>query len=448
LPNLVAAGFFTTGIVIGFLFLRETLETKKYQKDYGLILGNKISTFIRKTLRLPGTNKEKMPETEPLLGAPGHVQSANDEESHPSPEPEGKPRVKDILSNQVVLNLLVYTMLALYSLAYDQLLPVFMHHPPQSIDDPNVSLPFKFSGGFGIDSRRIGIIFTAFSVMCMIFQFFVFPPVARRLGVLKCLRIVFLIYPFAFFITPFTALLPTPLMKEFAIFLIMVVRGLAGTFAFPTSTIMITNSASSLRVLGTLNGIATSVSAVGRAAGPALGGAVFSLGVKHGYVIAPFWMLSAISLLAAIPTWYLVEGKGFGDDPDPETESVASASASSLSDAEDDTGIKADDDEALLSESEYGEPTNLLSYTSTRSSNAFASEDEFLDEDDPRAYHDRVGRVRTGSRSHSGRKRSRSGGPLRRRSSVPVGMGAGFRKLSSNLGSAGLGGTSWAGPPV
>jgi hypothetical protein len=298
-----------------------------------------------------------------------------------------------------------------------------------------------------VDSRRIGIIFTCFSVMCMIFQFFVFPPVARRFGVLNSLRAAFLIYPFVFFITPFTALLPTPLLKEVALLLLMVIRGLAGTFAFPTSTIMITNSASSLRVLGTLNGLATSVSAVGRAAGPAIGGSVFTLGVKHGYVIAPFWTLSLISLLAAIPTWYLVEGKGFGDDPDPETESVASASASSFSD-DDAPGAKPSaDEDAVLSESEYGEPTNLLSYTSTRSSNVFASDDEFLDEDDPRAFHGRAGRVGSASQPRSSRRRrSRSGGPLRRRSSVPLGMGEGFRKLSSNLGSAGLGGTSWGGP--
>lgn len=76
--------------------------------------------FIRKVLRLPGTNKEKMSETEPLLGTPAHVHSVNDEESSPSAVREGKPKVKDILSNQVVLNLLVYTMLAFYSIAYDQ----------------------------------------------------------------------------------------------------------------------------------------------------------------------------------------------------------------------------------------------------------------------------------------------------------------------------------------
>lgn len=318
-----------------------------------------------------------------------------------------------------------------------------MHHPEQSIDDPNVSLPLKFAGGFGIGSRRIGAIFTFFSISSTLCQFLVFPPLARYLGVLRCLRIAFLIFPFVYFITPFISLLPTQSSKQVAMVILLMIRGVGGTFAFPTSTIMLTNSASSLRVLGTLNGLATSVSAIGRAIGPAIGGSLFTLGVKHGYIIVPFWTLSAISLLASIPTWWLVEGKGFGDDPDSDTEeglSATASSASSLSNAGGDG----------VSESDYGEPTNLLSYTSTRSSAAVASDDELSSSDDDAVLEHRehgrrgtsssMGRVRSGSQN----RRSRS---IRRRSSVPVGMGVGFRRLSSNIGSTGIGagGTSWGG---
>lgn len=79
-----------------------------------------------------------------------------------------------------------------------QLIPVFLHHPPQDPNDPNISLPFKFSGGFGIDSRRIGAMFTFFAISSTLFQFLLFPPLARNLGVLNCLRIAFLIYPVVF----------------------------------------------------------------------------------------------------------------------------------------------------------------------------------------------------------------------------------------------------------
>jgi hypothetical protein len=311
-----------------------------------------------------------------------------------------------------------------------------MHHPPQALDDPNVRLPLKFAGGFGIDSQRIGAIFTVFAVSSTIWQFLLFPPIARYLGVLRCLRIAFLIFPFVYFVTPFVSLIPDPWTKQVVMVVLLMIRGVGGTFAFPTSTIMLTNSATSLRVLGTVNGLATSVSSIGRAAGPAVGGGLFSWGVKRGYVIVPFWTLSAIALLASIPTWWLVEGKGFGDDSDSDEESIESVP--SREDEDDDAGTGDDGN----SESEFGEPANLLSYTSTRSSTAMFSDDESdeAEHDGRRRDSDAMGRVR----SHSqGRRRN----IVRRRSSVPIGMGVGFRRLSSNLGSTGVGasGTSWGG---
>lgn len=331
-----------------------------------------------------------------------------------------------------------------------QLIPVFMHHPPQPIDDPEVTLPLKFAGGFGIDSRRIGIIFTTFAISSTLAQFLLFPPLARRLGVVRCLRIAFLIFPFVYFVTPFVSLLPSQTSKEIVMGILLIIRGLGGTFAFPTSTIMLTNSATSLRVLGTINGLATSVSAVGRATGPAIGGGLFTWGVKRGYIIVPFWTLSIISFIAWIPTLWLVEGKGFGEDPDSDVDSVVSASASS-SEIDDGAKSERDDDEAAASESEYGEPTNLLSYTSTRSSEAVATDDEMdMSEDDiaPR-HHGRRGTAEWNGqgRSHSqGARRTRTRS-VKRKISVPVGMGMGFRRLSSNLGSTGIGagGASWGG---
>ncbi|KAF2027721.1 MFS general substrate transporter, partial [Setomelanomma holmii] len=440
LPNLAASVFFTIGIIVGWLFLKETLESKRHHQDLGLRTGAKLTAFVRKTLGISKKNKELYDENEPLLGQRKVITEEElDEPAGVASEiiKENAPRIRDVLTYQTTLNLVVYTLLALYTLAYDQLLPVFMHHPPQALDDPNVKLPFKFAGGFGIDSRRIGAIFTFFAVSSTIWQFVLFPPIARYLGVLRCLRIAFLIFPVVYFITPFVSIIPDPWTKEVAMVVLLMIRGVGGTFAFPTSTIMLTNSAKSLRVLGTVNGLATSVSAVGRAAGPAVGGGLFSWGVKRGYVIVPFWTLSAIALLGSIPTWWLVEGKGFGDDSDSDEESVELPQTN-----EDAANLRGGYDDEH-SESEFGEPANLLSYTSTRSSTAMFSDDESNDEG-----------VAAGSRrgstalshawSHSqGRRRS----TIRRRSSVPIGMGVGFRRLSSNLGSTGVGagGTSWGG---
>ena len=189
-----------------------------------------------------------------------------------------------------------------------------MHYPRQDnrAKDPDVQLPFKFTGGFGIGADRIGLLFTLYGICGMIIQFAAFPPLARHYGVLNCLRVCTLTFPVVYLVTPFTALLPTPVAQQVAMFLVMLVKCWASIFAFPCTTILLTNSAVSLRILGTLNGVATSLSAIGRATGPAVGGWTFSLGLDKGYIIMPWWTLAAFGMLGAVPVWWLVEMEGFG----------------------------------------------------------------------------------------------------------------------------------------
>ncbi|KAK8240859.1 major facilitator superfamily domain-containing protein [Phyllosticta capitalensis] len=456
LPNIVSAALFLIGIITGTLFLKETLASKKYQKDYGLILGHKLTVASENLVRRAKNvwRNARGEETEPLLPKPAPTPSSpgttvHDYEETPAHKEEAKPvTVREVLTVQSLVNLLIYTLLATHSLGYDQLLPVFMHHPAHSDGSSYDPLnPIKFSNGFGINSSRIGFLFTLYGGLGIIYQLFLFPPIARRYGVLRCFQVISLAYPLLYVLTPFTALLPTATSQQVVMFLFMMVKGCCTTFAFPCCTILLTNSASSLRVLGTLNGIATSVSAVGRAAGPAIGGALFTVGVKHGYAILPFWVLAAISLIGAVPAFFLVEGKGFGADS-----SSSSPSSSDIEDNDDEEAGYEDDDGGhattaasthddpevaganadAVAEDQYGAPGALpLSRTTTVSSAAVSDSEPEPDIGSPplsaslprhRPHVSRDSTVRAGGRS------------VRRRTSVPIGMGTGFRRHSSNLG--------------
>lgn len=149
----------------------------------------------------------------------------------------------------------------------------------------------------------------------MMVQFIVFPTAAKRYGVLNCLKVVSLIFPVLYFLTPFTALVPTSL-RQVTIFLLMLAKLSASIFCFPCTTILLTNSASSLSVLGTLNGVGTSVSAIGRAVGPAITGAAFSFGLKCGMIIIPWWILGMFGFLSAVPVFWAVESDGFHGSAD------------------------------------------------------------------------------------------------------------------------------------
>ncbi len=222
---------------------------------------------------------------------------------------------RQVLTRATTINLVVYTLLALHSVAFDQLIPIFLHYPRHSLDNnPEVRLPFRFASGFGLGSRQIGFLFTVYGICGILTQFFAFPLLARRFGILNCLKVAASVCPVVYVLAPFTVLVRDTWAEEVAIFLLMFIKSVAAMFAFPCSIILLTNSASSLQVLGTLNGIATSVSSLGRAAGPALGGWTFSMGVRAGYVILPWWTIAFLAILGAIPVWYLEERDRFADD--------------------------------------------------------------------------------------------------------------------------------------
>jgi MFS family permease len=414
LPNLLISIFFLVSISAGILFLRESLEEKKDHKDYGLILGSLLTQSCSKR-RQPSRWRWNEDEAEPFLSG---ADSSGGEMSGSKPPP--KPPSPEmgwgqVFSRQSNINLVVYTILAMHAVAFDQLLPIFMHHPSQSSHDPAVHLPLKFSGGFGIDSSRIGFLFTIYGMFGMLVQFLAFPWCARKYGVLNCLKVCSLVFPLIYLATPFTALLPTNELRQGVMLILLLIKGSSGIFAFPCSTILLTNSAVSLKVLGTLNGIATSVSALGRASGPVLTGAAFSVGVNAGYVITPWWFLAAVAMLGAVPVFWLVEMEGFGASDDSDASSV-------IEDEE--------DSEDRLDDSAADAASRIIRGTSTAPLAA-----ELPDERDM-LQEETVSLART--RSRSSQKQCKESLSLRKIAS-PIGMGqgvipAGARRYSSDLG--------------
>ncbi|EXJ66485.1 uncharacterized protein A1O5_10154 [Cladophialophora psammophila CBS 110553] len=434
LPNLLISILFMCGITAGFLFLHETLEEKKSHRDYGLLLGKFLTNSC--TRRSPRRAWSNVEESDPFLSGLSSELSTPVSGSSPAVKLlKQSPGWAEVFSGQSNINLVVYTFLAMHSVAYDQLLPIFMHYPVQSIQDSDVHLPWKFAGGFGIDSNRIGLLFTFYGVFGMLIQFFVFPPFARRYGVLNCLKACCLTFPLVYVATPFTALLPTDSSRQGIMMLLMLIKGFCGIFAFPCSTILLTNSAASLKILGTLNGVATSISAIGRAAGPALAGATFTKGVDIGYVVISWWTLALVAIVGAIPVWFLVEMEGFGGDQDEDE------SDEEEEEDEEEGGGGGDGDDAKASAIPAAEARSRKS-----SAPSIAEEAVEDDEEMPES------RFLTPATATTSQSPSRRQSLQLRRVSSPIGLGpgiipAGARRYSSDLGATrsglGVGGTSY-----
>jgi hypothetical protein len=394
-------------------------------------------------------------EDEPLLQAstPSYGTTAKDEEhawDHTdSEEDDGKrPTYSEVLTKQTSLNLLVYTLIAMHSIAFDQLLPVFMHHPRHGRSIVEDKLPFYFNKGFGINSGQIGLMFTCYGAVGIFYQFVIFPPLARRYGVLNCLRVVLSVMPIVYLLAPYSTLVPSVLGARLTLFCLWLVKGLCSTFAFPCSTILLTNSAPSLKVLGTINGIATSVSAIGRAAGPTFAGTLFTWGTKEGFVIAPFWGLALVAALSTIPMWWLVEGDGFGHDDEeeeeeeeivPRDEDERSGSAYKPSsvprDETEHESENADNIGPLLSREDTLSRTisRQWSHRNSLASSVMTETDSEFEGQNESEWIGPSAQEQLGS-SYPREEGDPRRNLRRRRSSVPVGMGPGFRRMSSNLG--------------
>jgi hypothetical protein len=274
------------------------------------------------------------------------------------------PTMAEVFTRESIIYLAVYSILSLHSTTSDQLLPIFLHRPRQDINAPEVQLPFKFSGGFNLASGRIGTLFTLYGLCAGVVQFLIFPPIARKYGVLNCYKFCAVLFPIVYLITPFTALIQDPILQQLVMFAIMLLKCVAVIFAFPSSTILLTNSARSLRILGTLNGFAVSISAVGRAIGPAMTGATFTWGIEKGYVITGWWLLSIIAILGAIPLWSVDEPEGFSStDPNSDAEDEEDDPFESENDAE---ILNGDETAAGDSDEEIFPPLNRVSSRASR----------------------------------------------------------------------------------
>ena len=126
------------GLLFGFLFLKETLEYRKNERDYGRILGQALIRCSRSRHRRSTGRKEY--DTSQSMRSEGSVKRS----------PISPPSFREVFSYQSNLNLFVYTLLALHSIAYDQLISVFLHTTLDGNFKYDTASPLKFAGGFGL----------------------------------------------------------------------------------------------------------------------------------------------------------------------------------------------------------------------------------------------------------------------------------------------------------
>ena len=116
-------------------------------------------------------------------------------------------------------------------------MPVFLSEPVTQ--DASSSL-FRFTGGFGYSTKKIGVMLSVQGVYSMVAQLFIFPFAARTFGTLKTFRLVMMIWPLLYLVIPYMVLLPKQL-RDVAVFLALLTKITFQVMAFPSTAILLAN---------------------------------------------------------------------------------------------------------------------------------------------------------------------------------------------------------------
>lgn len=198
--------------------------------------------------------------------------------------------------------------------------PTLMSTKPSGHPEPQ-HLPFQFVGSYSLSTKQIGVILSVQGLYSMVATLFLFPFIVRRLGALGLFRLLALSYPVLYITTPYIVLLPES-WKMIGVYALAIWKCTFATMAYPSNAILLTNSAPSLLMLGTINGVAASTASLSRAFGPTVSGFLFSAGLRIGYSGLAWWCSAAIAIAGAILSLSMTDKGGRmdtdeKDDPEP-----------------------------------------------------------------------------------------------------------------------------------
>ncbi|KAK4942723.1 hypothetical protein LTR66_014677 [Elasticomyces elasticus] len=292
-PNLMSAGVLLIDLILTMIFLEESLEGAKDLPPLGKRAKNlftwlwqshsstqsgsteraKVSKDHYRPLHANGSAPEAVEESE------AEEDSADDEGSSHAPAlfPDSSAgehlTTKQILNRDTVLLLITFLIFQLSNISYNSLYPIFAQAPPPT--------------GRSLHPSEIGLSLAFAGVITIVFQVGLFGKLREKIGNRTAYRVGLGGFVVAFWIMPLVGYKDGgkgtgrttqggKVWLWFELGAVLAVKTVAAVGALTSALLLITNSAPNHAVLGTLNGLAQTLSAAGRAAGPFMSGSLFT----------------------------------------------------------------------------------------------------------------------------------------------------------------------------
>ncbi|QIX00865.1 hypothetical protein AMS68_006382 [Peltaster fructicola] len=332
LPNLVSAGLLVVDFIITALFLEESLEGAKNLPPFYRRVGDMFSwlwqfnsssnpTYVRR--------KQDDPARQSLIprASQEDIQEEDEDESTLQDKSHEKVDYKEIMTKNTILLMVTFLIFQLSNVSFNGLYPVFAQAPTptgRALNPEEIGLSLAFAGGITI-----------------VFQVGIFGRLRERMGNKVTYRASLIGFALAFVLVPWVGYKnssgkagdPITTTGEVLLWIelgvVLIVKTIASVAGLAAALLLITNSAPSHNTLGTLNGIAQTLSAAGRAAGPLISGALYTAAIKvqpKGEALA-FGIFGIVAFIGAILSLGItgdqLEDDDFEHDSDDDVEATS-----------------------------------------------------------------------------------------------------------------------------
>ncbi|KAH7037203.1 major facilitator superfamily domain-containing protein [Microdochium trichocladiopsis] len=326
-PNILSAGLLAVSVVVLVLGFEETLDEQGEGYEAPEVL-EWLRTWLDRSKKNKGEHDEddydederrQDSEDSALLGpnAADEGVSNNDDDSDNGSDDDRKlptdPETwKEIFNRTTVVLLLTFLIFQLSNSSFNSLYPIFASGDPPT--------------GRGLKAGVIGVTLSVAGLFTILFQLFVFGPLKARLGNVGTYRGSLLGFAISMALMPFIGYKDSEPPFGFGSSsywlyveagFILVVKNICAVGGLSSAMLLVTNSAPSHASLGTLNGIAQTLSAAGRSVGPFLSGALFTLSTRldmKGEALA-WGLFAGISLAGWVGT-FAIHGAGLESTDD------------------------------------------------------------------------------------------------------------------------------------
>ncbi|WPH00199.1 MFS general substrate transporter [Acrodontium crateriforme] len=353
LPNLLSAFLLLAEAALVHYSLEETLKGKRplkladldpvqfVHKTYQQIITAKNSGFRV----LQETQRQGLLSGEERSGESIELDRiASREDSKSDSRPVLRLPFRRIWTSNVLWTLLSIAIFDFHMGAFANLWILFLATPREFFpdktrrDDPPIiqRSAFKFSSGLAFPPPTIGFAMAIIGFIGVALQFLLYPWANSRFGLMACFRGSLFLFPLAYLLAPYLALLPSSTAPPdpasgffvwFGISFVVLLQVAARTFALPASIILLNNSSPHPSVLATIHGVGQACSASFRTLGPILAGYWYGVWTERGVVGMAWWMVASVAALGCVAAFWVRNGSGHeiflpGEEVEMKEESV------------------------------------------------------------------------------------------------------------------------------